>query len=299
LHGDPVAQPLRIDCDYLSPDCVRCKLLQGGVQQTARTCTPYDTVQLTYGGDMQFLSKLIGISGPNGRHFCTCCLVSEAAVVKGRAHALIPLRRHHDCHTAQSFAQQPLRSLAQANADHAQFASVSRGSGKPDAVKHDNNQIHKPLIRSAFSGCIAPSSLHVTLGLTQRCFQYYWDCARALDRVVLPLRASSSLCNDDQLYGEERRAAEQLTADRDACEAAHQQLELVGTQTAFCDVAVERWAAIQTKQLEANFKAAIKKVADGEKKLKEIGQRITNGAGAFCRAIEARTFASHTLTFAL
>jgi Protein of unknown function (DUF1280) len=305
LRGDPLAQRLRIDCDYLSPNCVRCqRLRRAGVQQTARTCTPYDTVQLTYGGDMQFLSKLLGISGPNGRHFCTCCLVSEAVIVKGRAHALIPLQRHRNCHTAQSsFVQQQPRNLQRATADHQQLAASapggSGGGGKVDNAKYHNNQIHAPLIRSEFSGCIAPSPLHVTLGLTQRCFQYYWDCARAFDRIVLPYRATSSLCSDDQLYGDERRAAEQLTADRDACEAANQQLELVGTQTAFCDVAVERWAAIQTKQLEANFKAALKTVADGEKKLKEIGQRITNGAGPFCRAIEARTFASHTLTFAL
>ena len=62
LRGDPSEEqpPLRIDCDYLSADCMRCRrLLRAGVAQTPRTCLPYQTVQLTYGGDMQFLSKLL------------------------------------------------------------------------------------------------------------------------------------------------------------------------------------------------------------------------------------------------
>lgn len=295
LRGDPFGQPLRIDSDYLSPDCVRCQRLQrAGVPQTPRTCVPYDTVQLTYGGDMQFLSKLLGISGPAGRHFCTCCTVSDAALVTGRAHALLPLQRHHDGHSAQSFASYPQRSLAQATADHTQFSSASTdggggGGGKPENAKLHRNQIHLPLIRSEFSGCIAPSPLHVTLGLTQRCFDAYQTSARGLDRLVLQFRPSSKLCSDEELYGEERRAAEQLNADRDACEAANQQLQLMGTQTAYCSDAVERWAAAETKRLEAQFKAALKKVADGEKKLKEISERVTNGAGPFCRAIDTCT----------
>jgi hypothetical protein len=294
LRGDPFAQPLRIDSDYLSPDCVRCQRLQrAGVPQTPRTCVPYDTVQLTYGGDMPFLSKLLGISGPAGRHFCTCCTVSETALVTGRAHALLPLQRHHDCHSAQFFASYPPRSLAQATADHKQFSSASTdggGGGKLENAKLYRNQIHLPLIASEFGGCIAPSPLHVTLGLTQRCFDAYQTCARALDRVMLPFRPSSTLCSDEELYGEERRAAQQLDADRDACEAANQQLQLMGTQTAYCSDAVERWAAAETKRLDAQFKAALKKVTDGEKKLKEIGERINSGAGPFCRAIDTRTF---------
>ena len=286
LRGDPIEQqPLRIDCNYRSGDCVRCRrLLSAGVAQTPRTCLPYQTVQLTYGGDMQFLSKLLGISGPAGRHFCTCCLVSETAIVKGRAHALLPLQRHRQSHSAQSFEPSPPRSLAQATADH------QRCGGKPDTAKHNHNQINAPLIRSEFSGCIAPSPLHVTLGLTQRCFQYFYDAARAFDRVLLPLRVSSELCSDDELYGEERRAAAQLAADRDACEASNQQLELMSNQTAFCGEAIERWTASEMKRLEAQFKAALKRVTDGEKQLTALGQRITNGAGPFCRAIETRTF---------
>jgi hypothetical protein len=267
LRGDAIAQPLRIDCDYLSPDCVRCqRLRRAGVPQTPRTCMPYDTVQLTYGGDMPFLSKLLGISGPAGRHFCTGCVVSEAALVAGRAHALIPLRRHRDCHNAQSFDAHPLRSLALANADYQAFGSASGGSGKLDSAKLYRNQINAPLIRSEFSGCITPSPLHITLGLTQRCFQYYYDVARGLDRVVLSVRASSTLCSDDVLYGEERRAAEQLAVDRDACEASNQQLELLSKQTAFCGEAIERWTAAELKRLEAQFKAALKKVSDCEKR---------------------------------
>ena len=295
LRGDPFAQQLRIDSDCLSPDCVRCQRLQrAGVPQTPRTCVPYDTVQLTYGGDMQFLSKLLGISGPAGRHFCTCCTVSETALVTGREHALLPLQRHHECHSAQSFASYPPRSLAQATADHTLFTSASTdcgGGGKLENAKLYSNQIHLPLMRSEFSGCIAPSPLHVTLGLTQRCFDAYQTSARALDRVMLPFRPSSTLCSDEELYGEERRAAQQLDADRDACEAANQQLQLMCTQTAYCSDAVERWAARETKRLDAQFKAALKKVADGEKKLKEIGERVNNGAGPFCRAIDTCTFA--------
>ena len=300
LRGDPFAQPLRIDSDYLSPDCVRCQRLQrAGVPQTPRTCVPYDMVQLTYGVDMQFLSKLLGISGPAGRHFCTCCTVSEGMLVTNRAHALLPLQRHRDCHSAQSFASCPPRSLAQATADHTQFSSASGdssagcgggGGGKMDKAKLYRNQIHPPLIRSEFSGCIAPSPLRVTLGLTQRCFDTYEAGARTLDGLLLPQRPSSTLCSDEELYGEERRAAEQVAADRDACEAANQQLQLMGTQTAHCSDAVERWATAETKRLEAQFKAALKKVADGEKKLKEIGERINSGAGPFCRAVDTRTF---------
>jgi hypothetical protein len=223
--------------------------------------------------------------------------VSEAALVTGRAHALLPLQRHRACHSAQSFVSYPPRSLAQATADHTQFTSApgdsgtgSGGGGKLDNAKLYRNQIHMPLIRSEFSGCIAPSPLHVTLGLTQRCFDTYEGGARRLDRILLPHRPSSKLCSDEELYGEERRAAERVAADRDACEAANQQLQLMGTQTAYCTDAVERWAAAETKRLEAQFKAALKKVTDGEKKLKEIGERINSGAGPFCRAIDTRTF---------
>jgi hypothetical protein len=194
--------------------------------------------------------------------------------------------------------------LAQATADHTLFSSAPGDNGgggggvKLDNAKLYRNQIHPPLIRSEFSGCIAPSPLHVTLGLTQRCFDAYEAGARKLDRLLLPHRPSSQLCSDEELYGEERRAAEQLDDDRAACEAANQQLELMGTQTAYCSDAVERWAAAETKRLEAQFKAALKNVTDGEKKLKEIGERINNGAGPFCRAIDTRTFASRTASTA-
>jgi len=290
LPGDPKPEALRFDCDYLSPDCAPCRrLLRAGVSQTPQTSYPYTSVQLTYGGDMQWLSKLIGISGPGGRHFCTGCVVSETALEKGRAHALVPLERHRDAHTAQSFVHSTARSLALAKADLLRFSGGAGGrGGKSGNAKLCNNQILEPLIRSEFSGCIAPSPLHVTLGLTQRCFQYYWELASALDRVVLPLRASSTLCSDEQLYGDERRAAEQLAADRDACAAANQQLEMVSAQSEFSGETIERWAAVETKALEKQFKAALKKVTDGEKKLKEIGDRITRGAGPFCRAIETR-----------
>ncbi len=107
---------------------------------------------------------------------------------------LMALDRHRQCHGPDSFTQAPSRSLAQATADHALFASPAGsggGSGKLDSAKLYRNQIHTPLIRSEFSGCIAPSPLHVTLGLTQRCFQFYYDTARELDRPAA--RASSNL----------------------------------------------------------------------------------------------------------
>jgi hypothetical protein len=286
LRGDPDHKHLRVDCAYLSQDCVRCaKMLRAGVSQTPQTTNPYHTVQLTYGGDMLWLSKLLGITGPNGRHFCTGCLIPESAVVKAQAHALFAFDRHRQCSGPDSFVQPSPRSLTQANADHARFAGAA-GGGRLATAKDHNNQIHAPLIRSEFSGCIAPSPLHVTLGLTQRCFALYYDAARELDRPLLEARVRGVGSALDTLHDEEKNVAAALASDRDECEASHQQLEMVSKQAEDC---ADRmwWVRNEEKRLEAQFKAALKAVTDGEAKLQAIGAKITASLGPFCRSIEA------------
>ena len=51
---------------------------------------------ICYGGDLMWLSYILGLTGPNGKHFCNDCLVSLHDTPKGVPHSPVILPKYHN-----------------------------------------------------------------------------------------------------------------------------------------------------------------------------------------------------------
>lgn len=51
----------------------------------------YTVCEVRYAGDWNFLAALLGVTGPNGAHFCNYCLCKIDDVNKGACHSPTPL----------------------------------------------------------------------------------------------------------------------------------------------------------------------------------------------------------------
>jgi hypothetical protein len=178
------------------------------------------------------------------------------------------------------------RALSQATADHTRFIA---SGGKKDLVKNYHNQLRSPIVNNEFSGRVAPSPLHVTLGLTQRCFELYQNAARELDRPIIERRTRGLNAALDTLFDEERAVVLQLRSDRHACDAIKEQKDMVRFQSDGIP-SLKKWADKETKELNVQYKDAIAAVKNGEAKAKRVAEQIAQSEGPFCRSIDTCMF---------
>jgi len=295
LPGDPHKTVMRADFHYRSPDCRRCKrLTRDGVRMTAPfTDTPYQSIVLLYGGDIPWLSLLLGIS-KLGRHFCTSCLIAEsvdteATLPMGEAHALIPLDPHRDVHHSDSFTQYPPRTCDTATADYSRFVAAGADVSK---VKLYNNQLHQPIIQTDFNP--TPSPLHLTIGHCQHAFDLFYAAARSLDAPILKsgvVGASNAVL--ESLYHSERELWVQLDTLRESIDHHTSTLDQTNQQINELTGTTHKWEKSELKRLKSTLKPtqqSLDRDRDSavklEKKLESIEQRILSSLGPFCTSIE-------------
>ena len=297
LRGDRSNTRMRADFRYRSPDCRRCKrLTRDSVPSAAPlTDTPYQSIAVLYGGDIPWLSLLLGISDL-GRHFCTSCLIAESGSAVstlpiGEAHALIPLARHRSVHRTQSFTQHPPRTAATAAADYKRFVDAG---ARTDSAKLFNNQIHPPIIVTEIDGCSAPSPLHLTLGLCQQSFDLFYAAARTLDEHVLNARLGGSAnVKLESLFQSERDLWARLDTLRESIDGHESTLKHTEQQIAELTGTSVKWERSELKRLKTTLGPTQKSIDHDrasavklEKELESLEPRILASLGPFCTGIE-------------
>jgi hypothetical protein len=257
----------------------------------------FDTIfaQLLYGGDMPWLSLLLGISNL-GRHFCTSCLIAESVnasstLPMGEAHALFSLDRHRSVHRDDSFTSHPPRTSDTARADYKRFVDAG---ARMDAAKLYNNQIRSPITATEIDGCFTQSPLHVTLGLCPQAFELFYAAARTLDEPVLKARVGGSSSTQlESLYQSERDVWSQLDAMRESIDQHESTLTLSNQQIAEFTGTTDKWEKGELKRLKGTLaltQDAIDRDRESavklEKVLEPIEHRILSSLGPFCCSIE-------------
>jgi hypothetical protein len=210
----PSSDKLSTDVQHRKPDCHRCASLERrGVTRTQQTCNRYESLELTYGGDMQWLSTLIGTSGPSGRQFCTICTISSDRCTAGTVHALFPM--DGNVVDPRAFESHPPRSLTQAMDEHKRFELAG---AKHDHAKLYCNQIRPPILHTEFVGRVTPSPMHITLGLVYRAFCSLEHEIKRLDITALKLRgfSDSTAASLQTLYEKENALKQSIATATDS-----------------------------------------------------------------------------------
>ena len=107
----------------------------------------YTKCKLTWGGDWEWVAKVLGLTGPNGFHFCPHCLSTLNDLERGKPHALHVLEEYQDeDEDAGVPASFQLRDLATCHAKAQEF--IAKGAKKEQAKLFDNC-IQLPLMGAA------------------------------------------------------------------------------------------------------------------------------------------------------
>ena len=126
----------------------------------------YTHCRFTVGGDWEGLSKLVGLSGPNGKFFCNHCLVTLSQTPKGIPHALDILPKYqqytdgsnHTLPTDEDF----LRTFEGCVAQNQQKEQAGE---KAKAMDYQSCQ-NKPLLSGGYViDTVSTTPLHISLGI--------------------------------------------------------------------------------------------------------------------------------------
>ena len=78
--------------NVFSIECENCMNLSRKYNWTGKNVT--DIFSKCYGGDLMWLSSILGLTGPNGKYFCSDCLVTLQDVKKGVPHSPVILPKY-------------------------------------------------------------------------------------------------------------------------------------------------------------------------------------------------------------
>ena len=119
--------------------------------------------QLTYGGDWEWLAKLLGLTGPNGKHYCLHCKTTLQDLEKGTPHALDILPKYRQPEGNDGI-QAPFRTLNECRQQSEAF--IDAGRITKDASQY-LNCIYNPIIcgEGNILDCVSTTPLHISLGL--------------------------------------------------------------------------------------------------------------------------------------
>ena len=68
-----------------------------------------------YGGDLMWLSHILGLTGPKGKYFCNDCLVTRQELLKGSPHSPVVLPKYQTLagKEVQDFAIRDFESITE------------------------------------------------------------------------------------------------------------------------------------------------------------------------------------------
>ena len=128
----------------------------------------YKQMKVTFGGDWEWLARLLGLSGPNGRHFCLHCLCVKPDLTAGKG-ASYGLHEHGngECDELESVSDDVagvnlLRTYEGCNSSHEKF--IAEGN---DNIADFNNCKEPPLNwdSGAIIDSVSTTPLHINLDL--------------------------------------------------------------------------------------------------------------------------------------
>ncbi|XP_072046234.1 uncharacterized protein [Amphiura filiformis] len=97
-HMTNTLQPLDTSNRTRSSDCQYCcqSCPSSSEKSYAYNGAKYKKLRVTFGGDWEWLARLLGLSGPNGRQFCLHCLCPRADLKKGSSYGMHELNNGSD-----------------------------------------------------------------------------------------------------------------------------------------------------------------------------------------------------------
>ena len=112
-------------------------------------------------GDLTWLSSVLGLTGPNGKHFCNDCLITPQDVTKDAPHspAILPKYQEPESEQNRTFSPRTIESITQ----NARLLPKNGGKIPSDYLNSD----HPPLIdaKGFVINYTSVAPLHISLGL--------------------------------------------------------------------------------------------------------------------------------------
>ena len=168
--------------------------------------------RLTYGGDWEWLARVLGLSGPNGKHFCNHCLVTLSDVSRGTPHSLHVFEKyqtqnsHIEAASDESDPEEPdtadnresmnvervpnqdtlLRSIGRCHARNAQY-NAAQARKKGTKSNQFENCEHAPLLKGnsdKIIDTVSTTPLHISLGLGTKELNLIENKCIALDKGI-------------------------------------------------------------------------------------------------------------------
>ena len=148
----------------------------------------FQSVKICYGGDWEWLARLLGLTGPNGKHFCMHCLVTLSDIQKGVPHAPVTFQRYKekDNREKKIFDRRHLENMV----DKAHKFNTN-GSKNPS---HFENCEALPLVgtRGWVIDNVSVLPLHIALGIGLRNLNTLETIALSLDMQILEAKGNTS-----------------------------------------------------------------------------------------------------------
>ncbi|XP_070576880.1 uncharacterized protein [Ptychodera flava] len=226
-------------------------------------CKIYTHCKLTFGGDWEWLARLLGLSGPNGKYFCPCCLSTLSQLSNGIPQGLHILPKYQSylstSHVASS--EIPLRSFEQCHKE-ADLFQIS-GSNLKDASLHFNC-ISPPLIGNYgnINEVLSTMPLHVSLGQGLHNFNIVEKIAIDLDNHVKSCdgiyneSVSSYISERNRLIDVQCELGERIKKANDTIESKQANIDLFKQENEFSFRKVNNRVVDNSEQAKVNRKHA-------------------------------------------
>ena len=173
---------------YISPNCRYCQCSSSSSEAKNSTTLEvpkmYTKCKVTWGGDWEWIAKILGLSGPSGHPFCPHCLVTIPDVKKGKPHALHILEEFRDDNEDNGIPAVAQRKLSTCHAKATEFQED--GAIRENAMRYDNC-IQRSLVGTEgyITEQVSVSPFHIGLGLGLQFYGIVENNANSLDIEVL------------------------------------------------------------------------------------------------------------------
>ncbi|XP_070538620.1 uncharacterized protein [Ptychodera flava] len=249
-------QPFNEDNQTLSADCAYCKHERGNIERCSPRCTQtaaeseellasspqcagsatmdvddgqqessstYTHCKLSWGGDWEWLARLLGVTGPNGRYFCLHCYCTLSDLCKGKPHAYHVLDKYKDLFPDTVPARFAMRTFEDCERHSMNFASAV----KAKAFDHFNCEA-LPLIKAPgfVIDSLTVTPLHLCLGVGLLILNLIESMALDLDKTFF---SENGVHTDDMesLVESRRKLSEELlSSEKETCMLEEQSREL-------------------------------------------------------------------------
>ena len=169
-------------------NCKSCKRANKEPLSINGQVNHFKSVKICYGGDWDWLAKLLGLTGPNGKHFCMHCLVTLSDMQKGVPHAPVTFQRYKekDLRGKKIFERRHLENMVEK-------AHAFQVNGSKNPSNFENCEA-LPLVgtKGWVIDKVSVLPLHIALGIGLRNLNSLEAIALSLDLEILKAKGATS-----------------------------------------------------------------------------------------------------------